>query len=779
MPLDPSAETLDAEVPRGRPAPAWRVSTPFDPAPAVDADLEPGLIGRAAELAAGSSRWIGWRRRLLVLCALLGCLAIFLLAHHMADQPDLQARWVANDKGQLELVDAEDRALRPFIGSVLTGVVGGGGPLLKPDALAMQRSPRWIVDDAQRERHHTIYQQLHRAMAQPLVRLHFDGGAEGLPQSVELRPQRRGLEALPAMFWVLSLFALVLYLVAMVVLLARPSGRNLLYALMSLCQSGNLLFMAVESTLTLGFSASFVAPDMPMRLAFDLITVAAIVNTCCLHPRRLPGAVWLALLAWTATVVLIGLAEAGALPQLWWWVQGTMTLLGVMAVALMSWSYRIEPHPFAMVLRRFGIVALGAWVVLTAVLAIGESLGGSPPQLATTGALVWYVFLSSLLLLVPFLARSQQMMREFALLAGISTVATALDLLFVTVFSLGQVASLSLSLFISLAAYTGLRQWILNQLLGNSMLTTERMFERVYRIAREVEAYPERTAALLSQLLRELFEPVEVAVIDKASTGTRITRDGSGLLVPVPRLGGAAEDSSEPASSVMIRFGHRGRRLFTSDDARLTDRIVEQLRRAVAFDKAVEQGRSEERLRLAQDLHDDIGARLLTLMYKAQSPEMEEYVRHTLKDLKTLTRGLAESNHRFSHASAEWKADLTQRLTAAHVELGWTCEFDNDVLMTVVQWSALTRVLRELVSNVISHSQARRVDLDLSLQGDRLDLVVLDDGTGRNPQAWSHGLGLGGVRKRVKQLGGEVEWREVQPRGILCRVTIRALSMRI
>jgi signal transduction histidine kinase len=229
---------------------------------------------------------------------------------------------------------------------------------------------------------------------------------------------------------------------------------------------------------------------------------------------------------------------------------------------------------------------------------------------------------------------------------------------------------------------------------------------------------------------------------------------------------------------VMIRFAQRGRSLFTSEDARLTDRIVEQLRRAVHFDKAVEQGRSEERLRLAQDLHDDIGARLLTLMYKAQSPEMEDYVRHTLQDLKTLTRGLAASNHRLSHAAAEWKSDLTHRLTAAHVELKWIFAFDEDILLTVVHWSALTRVMRELVSNVIAHSQAQRLEIDFRLEADRIELTISDDGVGRNPRAWSHGLGLGGVRKRVKQLGGEVEWREVAPHGISCRVIIRDLSAR-
>jgi signal transduction histidine kinase len=49
---------------------------------------------------------------------------------------------------------------------------------------------------------------------------------------------------------------------------------------------------------------------------------------------------------------------------------------------------------------------------------------------------------------------------------------------------------------------------------------------------------------------------------------------------------------------------------------------------------------------------------------------------------------------------------------------------------------------------------------------------VIDDGLGRRPESWAHGLGLGGVRKRVKQLGGHVEWREHGERGIECRVSV-------
>jgi signal transduction histidine kinase len=218
--------------------------------------------------------------------------------------------------------------------------------------------------------------------------------------------------------------------------------------------------------------------------------------------------------------------------------------------------------------------------------------------------------------------------------------------------------------------------------------------------------------------------------------------------------------------------------LFTSDDARLADRVVEQLRRAVAYDQAVEQGRHEERLRIAQDLHDDIGARLLTLMYQSTNPEMEDYIRHTLQDLKTLTRGLAAQDHLLSHAAGEWKADLTQRLHAAQGSLGWSFNFDRDPRLTMGQWSALTRVLRELVSNSLYHGHASCVDVNFNLQGSHLQLTVSDNGSGKTPEDWAHGLGLGGVRKRVKALGGKVQWRENTPCGICCEVEVSEFGPR-
>ncbi|MBI5334838.1 MAG: histidine kinase [Burkholderiales bacterium] len=746
----------------------------------ADLPAEPwaGTLDEALSLDAEPPRWIGWRLRLLVGAVLTGCLGLYLLAVGLARQPHLDVHWRPTPGGQVVLAASSLPALQPHLGRTLSWIGGNQGRTWAADPLSLRESARWIASDPARAR-----------QAQALAwRAQALQGDEELPASVELGFEQTypvyvelapgGVGSLPGVFWLLGGLALVLYLVAAAVLLSGPSGLSVAYAITALAQCGNLVFMAVEAGQ--GLSASILPArwDWPARAAFDLATAAAVVQIAALHPHRLArGWMWVTL-GWLLAAGLAIANAAGRLPQAWWAVQLGCTALGLLSLVLVSWSSRRQPHPYALVLRRFGAITLGTWVLLTLAVACTDQRPDLQFNVASVGAMIWYVFLASLLLLVPYLSRSQQVLREFSLLAATTTVATLLDLVFVAVFSLGQFASLTLSLFFALGAYLWAREWIVTHLLGSHRLTMERLFERLYRIARELETRPQRAGLLLTRLLRELFEPLEVWALRQGVDASRLVGNGSGLIVPVPHLPGAIEAGSDAAprpAALLMRHARKGQHLFTADDARLTDRIVDQLRRAVAFDRAVEQGRSEERTRIAQDLHDDIGARLLTLMYQAPTRQMEDYIRYTLQDLKTLTRGLAAQSHRFADAAAEWKADLGQRLALAHCELVWKLDFDEDVELGMVAWSALTRVLRELVSNAIAHAQAKHVCVTITLQAGRLELSVADDGCGGDPQAWSHGLGLGGVRKRVKQLGGTVEWQAHKPRGVVCRVVVPQL----
>ncbi|XVJ68990.1 MAG: histidine kinase [Rhizobacter sp.] len=714
------------------------------------------------------SRWMGWRMRILVLVALLGCFALFVTLRWLAASPALPGLWKPSTTGQLLLIGANNSSdLQPYVGQTLQGLKApGDNPLLTVAPLL--RSARWTPSESAREQATAQAQSLNALLAQPTVELVFDHG-----DVVQVMPQARGLLSLPSVLWLLSAMALLLYLVAAVLCLAQPNRGNALYALMAACQAINLVFAGVASQPPLDLPRMWLALQVPLPLVLDLLTAAAMVHASCVHPKRLPTARAWVTGAWLIAASLGALIVRDGHAVSWWSVHSALVLAAAVSMWVQRSSYRLLAHPYTLVTQRFTLAGLLGLLTLIGLAAAGEGLAALQTKLIPTAAVVWGVFFSCLLLVMPFVARSQQMLREFMLLAGVSSIATLLDLGFVSLLSLSQFTSLTLALFLSLAVYAGTRQWLIDRVRGQRLHTTERMFEQLYRSARAIEAHPERSADMIVQLLRDLFNPLQISTSDKALQAPRIVDGGSTLLLAIQSW---SQPGQSAPLSIVMRYAQQGQRLFHSDDAVLAGRIIDQLRRAVAFDKAVEQGRSEERMRLAQDLHDDIGARLLTLMYQASTPEMEAYVRHTLQDLKTLTRGLAVANQRLSHAAAEWKADLTQRLSAADLQLRWELNADDDVLLSVVQWSALTRVLRELVSNVMSHAKAQTVTIHIQLQKNRLHVLVSDDGTGTNPQTWSHGLGLGGVRKRVKQLGGSVQWRALDAGGVCCEVLVENFS---
>jgi hypothetical protein len=134
----------------------------------------------------------GWRRQLLVLAAVLGCLAVFALARWLAATPHLGGEWFAGDSGSLHLRLDDTQSLQVV-------AIGAPGHTPQPvDALLLHRSPRWQVADAERYRQVQQHETLAELLARPggTLQLH---GADG---SITERPVGpRGYAGLGWAFW--------------------------------------------------------------------------------------------------------------------------------------------------------------------------------------------------------------------------------------------------------------------------------------------------------------------------------------------------------------------------------------------------------------------------------------------------------------------------------------------------------------------------------------------------------------------------------------------------
>src|SRR5690348_11669047 len=109
MPADPVDSSLNPRAFASANNSAWPGDSAFE-----TQTLEQALGTRLE-----SSRWIGWRLRLLVGAALLGCIGIFVLIRALADWSHIDAVWRANERGQIELASSSEPALRGLQGRVL------------------------------------------------------------------------------------------------------------------------------------------------------------------------------------------------------------------------------------------------------------------------------------------------------------------------------------------------------------------------------------------------------------------------------------------------------------------------------------------------------------------------------------------------------------------------------------------------------------------------------------------------------------------------------------
>lgn len=189
-----------------------------------------------------------------------------------------------------------------------------------------------------------------------------------------------------------------------------------------------------------------------------------------------------------------------------------------------------------------------------------------------------------------------------------------------------------------------------------------------------------------------------------------------------------------------------------ADKSREIERNYEQLTTLRA-----EQAAHGERQRIASDLHDDLGAKLLTIAQASESERVSGLARQALDEMRLSVRGLTGQAARADEVLADWRAETVSRLVAAGMQAQWNAGPPPEGLVLPARTHVqLTRVLREAVSNVIRHSGATACTVRIGFERAGLTLAVQDNGRGWPDPAGAsqRGHGLLNIERRARNLQG-------------------------
>jgi two-component system sensor histidine kinase DesK len=171
-----------------------------------------------------------------------------------------------------------------------------------------------------------------------------------------------------------------------------------------------------------------------------------------------------------------------------------------------------------------------------------------------------------------------------------------------------------------------------------------------------------------------------------------------------------------------------------------------------------------ERERIARDLHDLLGHTLTGIVVRAQlirkvapsdparaaaeATDVEQLARDALTEVRAAVSG-------WRHHAVDTEIDIARDvLTAAGVEL--LVHTDTNVSMSPAVEAAVALAVREAVTNIVRHAEARVCRIGIITAGDDVRLTVADDGRGTGAP---DGSGLSGMRERISALGGHVDRR--------------------
>jgi two-component system, NarL family, sensor histidine kinase UhpB len=191
----------------------------------------------------------------------------------------------------------------------------------------------------------------------------------------------------------------------------------------------------------------------------------------------------------------------------------------------------------------------------------------------------------------------------------------------------------------------------------------------------------------------------------------------------------------------------------------------------------VEKVTQQERKRIAADLHDDLGAKLLTIVHTSSDERISTLAREALEEMRLSVRGLTGKPVKLVDALGDWRAEVVNRLSQTGVEGDWQAPAEEDLPQTLSAraYVQTTRILREAVNNIIKHSGASRCAIKCVLAEGDFQLVIQDNGRGIPMEMdgkLDRGHGMSSMKHRAKQMQGQCLVESGPGYGTLIRLTL-------
>jgi len=219
-----------------------------------------------------------------------------------------------------------------------------------------------------------------------------------------------------------------------------------------------------------------------------------------------------------------------------------------------------------------------------------------------------------------------------------------------------------------------------------------------------------------------------------------------------------------------------------------TENLIQKQELDLVYER--ENGKNQERERIAQDLHDGLGGLLSSMKLQVAPIErkLEASQQSNLKEFEKIYSIIDESvievrrisHNLISNTLKEYGLEYIVEELAEQIRNSRQIEVNVDThgmeaRLDKTLESKLYRIIQELITNTLKHAKAEKIDIGLNKFDNVINFMIEDNGVGFNldmVRAKNKGIGLDGIERKVKELGGTIDIDTAVRRGTMISIDI-------